>query len=202
MVQVGRNKYPNVSSVDADNIHGAIIAVRHLVNIGRKKLATVSGPMNRYSGQDRLTGFKQGLEEQNLPILEERIAYGDFSERSGYAQTKILLSRSEFDGLFVASDMMAFGAIQAILDSGYRIPEDIAVVGFDDLPATARFQLPLTTVRQPIQQLGSIAAQTLIDQLEHEDTGTPRRIILPTELKIRESSIKSHNINRHPLVSA
>ena len=189
MVQVGRNKYPNVSSVDADNIHGAITAVRHLVNNGRRRLATVSGPMNRYSGQDRLTGFKQGLLEKGLPVLEERIAYGDFSERSGYAQTKILLSRSTFDGLFVASDMMAFGAIRAIQDGGYRIPEDIAVVGFDDLPATARFQLPLTTIRQPIHQMGSIAAQTLIDQLENNGTATSRRIILPTELIVRETTV-------------
>lgn len=192
LLQIGRNNCPDVSSVDADNIHGATMAVRHLVNIGRKNLATVTGHMNRFSGQDRLTGFKRGLQEKNLPILEERIAYGDFTEKGGYLQTKALLKNTTFDGLFVASDMMCFGAVRAIQDAGLRVPEDIAVVGFDDIPAAARHQPALTTVRQPIHQLGSIAAQTLIDQLECNDTDTPRRIILPTELILRETTVNSH----------
>ena len=192
LLQVGRNDCPEASSVDADNIHGATMAVRHLVNIGRKKLATVTGDINRFSGQDRLTGFKRGLQEKNLPILEDRIAYGDFTENGGYLQTKALLKQTTFDGLFVASDMMCFGAIRAIQDAGLRVPEDVAVVGFDDIPAAARHQPALTTVRQPIHQLGSIAAQTLIDQLECNDTDTPRRIILPTELILRETTRNSH----------
>ncbi len=201
LVQIGRNDYPEVSSVDADNVHGAILAVRHLVNIGRRKLATITGQMELYSGIDRLAGFKRGLEENNLPILEERIAFGDFTEESGYNQAKLLLSRGEFDGLFVASDTMAFGAIQAIQEEGLRSPEDIAVVGFDDIPAAGHYQLPLTTIRQPIQNLGSIAAQTLIDRLDRKDTGTPRRIILPTELVIRNSTMKSAFTNRYNQVS-
>jgi LacI family transcriptional regulator len=192
LVQIGRNNYPNVSSVDADNIHGSIMAVRHLINIGRKQLATVTGHMDLFSGRDRLSGFKRGLQEKNLPILEKRIAFGDFTEKGGYFQTKLLLSRTEFDGLFVASDMMCFGAIQAIQEAGLKIPEDIAVISFDDIPAAARHQPALTTIRQPIHQMGSIAAQTLIDQLESNDTATPRRIILPTELVLRESTVNSH----------
>jgi len=201
LVQIGRNDCPEVSSVDADNVHGAMLAVRHLVNIGRQKLATVTGQMALYSGIDRLVGFKRGLEENNLPILEERIAFGNFTEESGYNQTKLLLSRTEFDGLFVASDTMAFGAIQAIQEVGLRTPEDIAVVGFDDIPASGHYHLPLTTIRQPIQNLGSIAAQTLIDRLDRKDTGTPRRIILPLELVIRESTMQTELPNRFPQVS-
>jgi LacI family transcriptional regulator len=200
LVQIGRNDCPEISSVDVDNIHGAMMAVRHLVSIGKHKPATITGQMELYSGIDRLTGFKRGLQDNHLPIVNERIAFGDYTEESGYTQTKILLSKVKFDGLFVASDMMAFGAIQAIQEAGLRIPEDIAVVGFDDVPAAARYQTPLTTIRQPIQQLGSIAAQTLIDQLEHNDTGTPRCIILPTELRIRESSMKSEYPNRYPQI--
>jgi len=190
LLQIGRNNCPDVSSVDADNVHGATMAVRHLVNIGRKNLATVTGQMNRYSGQDRLTGFKRGLQEKNLPILEERIAFGDFTEKGAYLQTKTLLSRTKFDGMFVASDMMSFGAIRAIQEAGLCVPDDIAVVSFDDIPAAARHHPPLTTVRQPIHQMGSIAAQTLIDQLDNNDTATPRRIILPTELVLRETTVK------------
>jgi LacI family transcriptional regulator len=188
LVQIGRNNYPGVSSVDADNVHGSVTAVQHLVNNGRKQLATVTGHMDRFSGRDRLSGFKRGLQENNLPILEERIAYGDFTEKGGYLQTKLLLSRTQFDGFFVASDLMSFGAIQAISEAGLRVPEDISVVSFDDIPAASRHNPPLTTVRQPIHQMGAIAAQTLIDQLESGDTHSPRRIILPTELVIRGST--------------
>lgn len=193
LIQIGRSNDPNVSSVDADNIHGSVTAVQHLVSIGRKQLATITGHMDRFSGRDRLAGFKRGLQDNNLPILEERIAYGDFTEKGGHAQAKRLLSRTKFDGLFVASDLMGFGAIQAIREAGLRVPEDVAVVSFDDIPAAARFAPPLTTVRQPIHQMGAIAAQTLIDQLESNDTATPRRIILPTELVLRESTLNSHS---------
>ncbi len=188
LVVIGRHNDPEVSSVDADNIHGAVMAVRHLRSVGRKNIAIVTGHMDRYSGRDRLTGFKRALQDENLPILEERIAYGDFTEKGGYLQTQLLLSRTKFDGIFVCSDLMTFGAMQAIREAGLKVPEDIAVISFDDIPAASRYQPPLTTVRQPIHQMGAIAAQTLIDQLESDDTTTPRRIILPTELVIRDTA--------------
>ena len=200
LVQVGRNKLSDVSSIDADNIQGAMTAVRHLVSIGRKQLATITGHMEIYSGVDRLTGFKNGLTEHNLPILEERIAFGDFTEESGYLQAENLLSKTAFDGLYVASDMMAVGAIRAIQEAGLRIPEDIAVVGFDDIPGAAHYQPPLTTIRQPIQQMGAVAAQTLIDQLESKESVIPRRIILPTKLMVRGTTIKSESRNQFPQV--
>jgi LacI family transcriptional regulator len=188
LVVIGRHNSPEVSSVDADNIHGSLMAVRHLVNLGCDNIAIVTGHMDRYSGRDRLTGFKRGLRENNLPILEEKIAYGDFTEKGGYLQTKLLLSRTTFNGLYVCSDLMSFGAVRAIEEAGLRVPQDIALISFDDIPAAARFQPPLTTIRQPIHQIGAIAAQTLIDQLECNDTNTPRRIILPTELVLRQST--------------
>ncbi len=191
LVIIGRNNAPEVNSVDADNIHGSAMAVNHLVSIGRRNLATITGDMNRYSGHDRLSGFKRGLQENDLPIAEEKIAFGDFTEKGGYLQAKLLLSRTEFDGIFVASDLMAFGAIRAIREAGLEVPDDIALVSFDDIPAAARYQPPLTTVRQPIHQMGSIAAQTLIDQLESSEAAKPRRIILPTDLIIRETSLNA-----------
>jgi len=188
LVQIGRNKRQEVSSVDADNVHGAVMAVRHLVKSGCGRLGTVTGHMDLYSSRDRLVGFKRGLHEKNLPIHEDRIAFGDFTELGGYLQTKTLLSNADFDGLFIASDMMAFGALRALQEARLRVPEDVALVSFDDIPAAARHQPPLTTVRQPIHQMGAIAAQTLIDQLDNDDTATPRRIILPTELVLRETT--------------
>lgn len=188
VVQIGRNQRQEVSSVDADNVHGAVTAVRLLVSKGCKKLATVTGHMDLFSSRDRLSGFKRGLQEKNLPIHEERIAFGDFTEQGGYLQTKLLLSKADFDGLFVASDMMSFGALRALQEAGLHVPDDVALVSFDDIPGAARHRPALTTIRQPIHQMGAIAAQTLIDQLENNDTATPRRIILPTELVLRETT--------------
>ncbi len=188
LVVIGRHNNPQVSTVDADNLHGAIIAVRHLLEVGRKNIAIVTGHMDRYSGRDRLTGYKRALRENNLPVLDENIAYGDFTEKGGYLQTKLLISKTDFDGVFVCSDLMSFGAIAALQEADLRVPEDVSVISFDDIPAAARFQPPLTTIRQPIHQIGAIAAQTLIDQLENDDTATPRRIILPTELVVRKST--------------
>jgi len=192
LVQVGRNSNPNVSSVDADNVTGARLAAEHLVNIGRKQLATITGPIDRFSGQDRLAGFRQGLEAHNLNLPEERIAYGDFTEDGGYLQAKKLLSQTQFDGLFAASDVTAFGAIRAIREAGLRVPEDVAVIGFDDLPSCLRHNPPLTTIHQPIHQMGFVAAQTLIDQLESKAAFSPQRIILPVELIQRASTIIPH----------
>ena len=188
LVQVGRSSIPSVSSVDADNVNGAILAVEHLVSIGRTKLATITGPMDRYSGQDRLEGFKQGLQAHNLPFSNDRVGCGDFTEEGAYQQTKVLLSRTQFDSLFVASDVMAFGAIQAILEAGLQVPVDVAVIGFDDLPEAGRHHPSLTTIRQPIQQMGVAAAKTLIQEIESKTDTSPMRHILPVELIPREST--------------
>ncbi len=188
MVVIGRNDNPQISTVDVDNIYSAIAAVQHLVDMGRKKLATITGDIQRFSGRDRLTGFKRGLEKNSLPILNENIAFGDFTEESGYLQAKHLLAQADFDGIFIASDLMAFSAIRAFREAGLNVPEDIAVVSYDDTPEASSHKPSLTTIRQPIPQLGSTAAQMLIDQLENDSLSTPQRVILPTELIIRETS--------------
>ncbi len=117
--------------------------------------------------------------------MPELVAEGEFSDVSGYLAMKRLLVHRP-DAVFVASDAMAIAAIRAIQELGLRVPEDVAVVGFDDIPPAATSQPPLTTVRQPIQRTGSVAAEMLIDLIEHPDP-QPRRIVLPTELVIRAS---------------
>ena len=188
IVVVGRNDNPNISTVDVDNLNSAMAAVQHLVDMGRIKLATITGDIQRFSGRDRLTGFKLGLEKNNLPILNENIAFGYFTEESGYLQAKHLLAQADFDGIFVASDLMAFGAIRAFQEAGLNVPEDIALVSYDDVQAASNCQPSLTTIRQPVPKMGSTAAQLLIDQLENGDNPRPQRITLPTELIIRETS--------------
>lgn len=188
LVTVGRNDNPLVNSVDSDNIQGAMLAVQHLVDTNRKKLATITGNIYLFCGRDRLSGFKNGLEKNDLPILEENIAYGDFSEESGYKQAKRLLAQADFDGLFAASDMIAIGAIRAIQEAGLKVPQDIALVGFDDTAGASSYQPALTTVRQQTYKLGSTAAELMIDLLESENTPAPRQIVLPTELIVRETA--------------
>ncbi len=175
--------------MEADNITGARLAAEHLLNNGRKPIGDHHRPIDRFSGQDRLAGFRQGLKDHDLDLPEERIVYGDFTEDGGYFQAKTLLSQTQFDGLFAASDVTAFGAVRAIREAGLRVPEDVAVIGFDDLPSCLRHNPPLTTIHQPIHQMGFVAAQTLIDQLESKAAFSPQRIILPVELIQRASTI-------------
>jgi LacI family transcriptional regulator len=135
--------------------------------------------------KDRYQGYLDALHERGLPLIPELVAEGEYSDASGHLAMQRLLPYQP-DAVFVASDAMAFAAMRAIQEAGLDVPEDIAVVGFDDIPTAATSQPPLTTVRQPIQRTGSLAAEMLIDMIVHPDP-QPRRIVLPTELVIRSS---------------
>lgn len=186
-ITVGRHPTnERISYVDVDNRIGAFQAVSHLLRGGRRRIAVINGPANMIAGQDRFQGYQDALHDRGLPLNPEMIAEGDFSEISGYQAMRRLL-QTRVDAVFAASDAMAFGAMRAITEAELSIPDDIAVVGFDDIPLAAISNPPLTTVRQPILRSGSLAAETLIDMVEHPDP-QPRRVILPTELVIRASS--------------
>jgi LacI family transcriptional regulator len=174
-----------INFVDVDNRHGAYQAVSYILHTGRRRVAAINGPRNMIAGIDRLQGCQDALRERGLHQQPELIVEGEFSDLSGYlAMKQLLLQRP--DAVFVASDAMAFAAMRAIQEAGLRIPDDIAIVGFDDIPAAATSKPPLTTVRQPIQKTGSVAAEMLIERIEHPET-QPCRIVLPTELVIRSS---------------
>ncbi|HEY7615696.1 MAG TPA: substrate-binding domain-containing protein, partial [Terriglobales bacterium] len=130
-------------------------------------------------------GYLMAIRDRGLALDPDLIVEGDFTESGGYAAMQQLLPRQP-DGLFAASDVMAVGAFRALREGGRRVPEDVAVVGFDDMPFAARLDPTLTTVRQPIHRLGAVAAETLIGLIESDSTG-PRRIVLPTELVVRAS---------------
>jgi LacI family transcriptional regulator len=185
-VYIGRPREPaHVNFVDADNVGGAALAVTHLLQLGRQRIATILPNQKLAVGPDRLAGYTSALEQHGHAVDERLIAYGDFSRRSGYRAMWQLLAHRP-DAVFVASDMMALGAIQAIRAAGLRIPDDIALVGFDDLPHAATADPPLTTIRQPITRTGTVATQTLFDILDRTPE-TPQHIILPVELVIRAS---------------
>ncbi len=174
-----------VSYVDVDNQNSAREIVAHLLRLGYRRIATITGPHNMIAGIDRLEGYRAALRQWGLPADPDLIVEGDFTEDGGYAAMQRLISRQP-EAVFAASDAMAVGALRMIRDAGLRVPQDIAAVSFDDMPFAARTEPPLTTIRQPIARAGAVAAETLIDMMEHPDP-SPRRVILPTELVIRAS---------------
>lgn len=185
-VVVGRR--PNdwhTSYVDVDNSGGAREAVRHLLRLGRQRIATITGPQNMIAGLDRLTGYRTALGEHGRPVEQDLIVDGGFSECGGYLAMQQLLPRRP-DAIFVASDTMALGALRAIRDVGLRVPDDLALVSFDDTPLAARADPPLTVVRQPARQLGQMAVEVLLESIERPEPG-PHCLILPTELVVRAS---------------
>jgi len=177
-----------VSYVDADNIGGARAATAHLLARGKKVIGTITGPLDMAAGLDRLTGYREALRESGAsadPTLEET---GDFSQDSGARATDLLLARRpDIDAIFAASDVMAVGALQALERAGRRAGADVAVVGFDDSDAARLASPPLTTVRQPIEDMGRQMAAILLEHIL-EGTNSPRQVVLGTELVIRSSS--------------
>jgi LacI family transcriptional regulator len=183
---VGRHPTDTRASyVDADNIGGAREAVTHLLRLGCTRVATITGPQNMTAGADRLTGYLAALRNRGLVSDPSLIAEGDFTEAGGYRAMQQLLA-CRLDALFAASDIMAIGAMRALREASLRVPEDVAVVGFDDLPQSTHSDPPLTTVRQPIYRLGSTTVDSLLDLIAYPDS-SPRRIVLPTELVVRAS---------------
>ena len=181
----GRHEDPRVSFVEVDNVTGAYTATTHLIRLGRRRIALITGPSGSLAAEDRKRGYLNALQERRVRVDESLIIRGDFTETSGYEEMKRLLPH-EPDAVFVASDSMALGALRALREAGKRVPDEVAVVGFDDIPQAATANPSLTTVRQPIQQTGVLAVEMLIDILENGGD-PPRRIILPTELVIRSS---------------
>jgi LacI family transcriptional regulator len=174
-----------ISYVDADNVVGVHNAVTHLIRLGRRRIGHIAGPDDTSVGRDRKRGYIEALRERGLPVEQELIVESDFTETSGYQAAQKLMALGA-DAIFAVSDKVAFGALRALRDAGRSVPEDVSVVGFDDLEAAAISQPPLTTVRQPIRETGVAAVETLLDVMENGDA-TARRVILPTQLVIRES---------------
>jgi DNA-binding LacI/PurR family transcriptional regulator len=174
--------------VDADNRGGARKAVAHLARRGRRRIATITGPLDMGVGVDRLDGYRDGLRAAGLTEAGELVEAGDFSEESGAAAIGRLLRRPgrPVDAVFAASDLMAAGALRALRAAGRRIPDDVAVVGFEDSAIAGYAQPPLTTVRQPIEEMGRQATRLLLARAAGDATGM--RVILDVELVVRASA--------------
>ncbi|MEU4564247.1 LacI family DNA-binding transcriptional regulator [Actinoplanes sp. NPDC023936] len=172
-----------VSYVDVDQRRGAALAAAHLLSRGCRRLATINGPLDIPAGSERLDGFRAHLADPGIPAVT-----GNFTRAGGEAAAHALLdAHPAIDGLFVASDLMAEGALRAVQDRGRRVPQDVAVVGFDDSSAALECRPPLTTVRQPVEEMAAEMAALL---LAHIDTPTrsPRSVIFQPTLVIRASA--------------
>ncbi len=173
-------------SVGTTNVAGAMAVVRHLLSLGRRRIAIVTGPGQQDVTKNRLLGYRMALDEAGVPHPEELVVAGNFEPASGGAAVESLLaSGREFDALFASNDQMALGALRALHMAGVRVPDDVALVGFDD-DLAGRFTIPaLTTVHQPLYEMGSAAARTVIAAAEGEPI--ERHIEIPARLVIRES---------------
>lgn len=167
--------------VGVDNAGGAATAVRHLVATGRTTIATIAGPQDMIGGIDRLAGYRRALRGRR-PIVET----GDFTLASGAAaMRRLLAAEPDLDAVFAASDLMAHGALTALREAGRRVPDDVAVVGFDDIALAQHTDPPLTTIRQPIVEIGKRMATQLLRLVAGEEIEPTT--VLPTELVVRRS---------------
>ena len=185
-VLIGQHTRPiETHYVDVENRRGAQEIVTHLLRLGYKKIAHICGPMDTVCAQDRRSGYIDALRAREKAVDERLIIEGDFVEPAGYYAMQQLLPLKP-DAVFASNDLMAMGAIRAMREVGIRVPRDVGVVGFDDIPSAVSADPPLTTVRQPTHRMGTVITETLIDVIEH-NAGFIRRVVLPTELVIRES---------------
>jgi len=184
-ILIGRHPSLDVNYLDVDNIHAVREATLHLLRLGYKRIATITGPKDQISGYDRYQGYLMALQDSNQPVRQELVAEGDFTEAGGFT-AMLRLIPSKPDAVFAASDMMAYGAMRALREANLRVPEDVAIIGFDDIPTSSRTDPPLTTIRQSADSMGAIAVETLIDIISRHESKT-RHVVLPTELVIRAS---------------
>jgi DNA-binding LacI/PurR family transcriptional regulator len=179
---------PNYSycSVCGDNFNGGRLATEHLIRSGRQRIAFLGGPADELEVQRRYEGYAAALQDAGRDIDPDLLAYGDFHQASGAAaMQQLLVQTPDLDAVFVNSDLMAIAAINVIHESGKRVPDDIAVVGYDDVSIAAFNSLPLTTIRQNVPLAGRLLAQNLIQYLQ---TGLVTNVTIPVELVVRKSA--------------
>lgn len=199
VVVIGRDfQHEDVDFVSPDNLKGGFEATRHLIDLGHERIAFIGANLKGGSSLKRLQGYLKALEQHDIEI-DERLVTGrneDVSEIPGYSTEEIgfegmkrLLSLpNPPTAVFARNDFTAIGAMSAIKEAGLSIPEDIAIVGFDDIPLAARTSPPLTTVRQPMRLEGQLAAEMLLERIEEKDRKPRRERILNCELIVREST--------------
>lgn len=176
-----------VSAVCLDDVTGGYIATQHLLSLGHSTIVTVLGLQNEECTQDRLTGFRKAHAEAGVVPNPALLVRGDWSAASGNLAIKSLLEQHiDFSAVFAQNDRMAVGAIRALREAGLKVPQDVSVIGYDDIPLSSFFDPPMTTIRQPMEQFGRIGAQLLIKAVNNPQH-KPQVIRLNPELIVRET---------------
>jgi LacI family transcriptional regulator len=178
----------DVPTIGATNWAGGLSATEHLLALGHRRIGFIAGPRRLLCSRARLDGYRAGLEAAGVPIEEALIRPGDFYHEAGFNAGNALLDlRVPPTAIFAASDQMAFGVYEAVRRHGLRVPDDVSVVGFDDLPAVRWSSPPLTTVRQPLSEMGILAARMVLRLAQGELLESPR-VELATTLVVRDST--------------
>ena len=189
VVSCGRpSKEAAISYVDTDNRLGAEMATAHLVSLGRTRIATISGDLDMPAARDRLAGYRDALAAAGIapdPTLEE--VGGFVPDRAQMAMERLLINHPDVHAVFVSSDLMASAAVEVLRRSGKRIPEDVAVIGFDDTPVAGATRPALSSIRQPIEAMGAETVNLLLRTMA-DPAAAPVQTILATELVVREST--------------
>ena len=175
------------SAVTAANRQGGYTATQYLIELGHRRIGHITGALDQGCALDRLAGYKTALGDHGIANNPELVQEGDFFQPQGYAGAKALLDLpTPPTAIFAANDVMAFGAMEAIRERGLRIPQDISIVSFDDIPEAVNVHPPLTTVKQPLEEMGRIATRMLLEYIKDPESPI-ERVELPTELVIRQS---------------
>ena len=183
---------PDIPSVGATNWAGGLMATEYLCSLGHRRIATITGIPAHMTSRARLAGYRAALEAKGIPVDPALIRPGDFNHESGYAQTLALFQLAEPPtAIFAASDAQAAGVYRALHTLDLHVPKDVSVIGFDDVPMAERLAPPLTTIRQPLREMGRTAAQMLLRLIAGE-TLDHTRVELATSLMIRESCAPLH----------
>ena len=179
---------PRVTSIQLNNEQAAFEATWYLIELGHNRIAHIAGPAHNIDAQERLAGYRRALLHAGLPVDERLIAFGQFHEASGLmALNQLLETRQSFTALFIANDQMAYGARLALYRKSIRVPEDVSLIGFDDLPSSLYTTPPLTTVRQPAYDLGHAAGEAMLRMINGQPVSQPD---LPLNLIVRESTMR------------
>ncbi|MEY5144886.1 MAG: HTH-type transcriptional regulator CelR [Actinomycetota bacterium] len=172
--------------VDSDNFGGAEIATTHLIQRGCRTIATIAGNVSLSAGRLRLDGYRSALSRAGIPVEDSLVHVGDWTDESGEtAMAELLSRRPDIDGVFIANDSMAIGALAALDERGIDIPNQVAVIGFDNMFAGRLGRRQLTTVQQDVEALGATAASMVIEAIQG---ATPASVVLPTHLVVRETA--------------
>lgn len=180
----------DVDRVVSDNHAGAMTGGRHLLELGHRRIATIRGPVNTSTSRDRLAGLQQAMDEAGHALDPELVRVGTYTHQSGYQFTRELLQLDEPPtAIACGNDVIAFGAFDAALSLGVRVPQDLSILGFDDIPMAAWEVFQLTTLRQPMGEMARAAVQMLAERIEHgADIGAGRNKLFPTSL-VRRATV-------------